>query len=332
MGIIKSFWNGIKTILADGYARAGKRFFKTCVWIKNQVVSFFKYHWEKVAKTKIVSHFLAYLKLHKATSIVFIVSLVLLFFCIGYIQNIYFVDKPDTRFDVSAVNCKQSHITSEIEYKRSGDDIATLSIKCTKTSQKASRIIVTTSDKFRLLPTYRDEAQEEWSKKHTSRPEGKLRKKWWEFWIRNDNQENTKLEESRVSVSYVRRLKPESEYTVFEFEGNIFGNNLQELNLNFMLGMSGNTPPKIIVRGFDDNISISKKFPEPDYASSEQYLTFTPNLDFYPPIKINGVDKILIYRAQFNAFLAGAFAALFSSICIDILMEIIKYIETDGKS
>jgi hypothetical protein len=334
MRIIRSFWNVIKTRLAN-YARDVKRLFKICVWIKNQVVSFFKNHWQKVAKTKIVSHCLAYLKLRRATSIVCIVSLILLFFCISYIQNIYFVDKPDTRFDVGLVNCKQSHITSTIEYKRSGDDIVTLSITCTKASQEASRIIVTTSDKFRLLPKYRDVAQKEWSKKNMSRPEGELRKEWWEFWIRNDNQENTRLEESKVLVSYGRELKPEMENTDFEFEGNVFGNNLQELNLDFILGTNGsigNATRKIIVKGFDDNISISKKFPETDNGSSEEYLYFTPNLDFNPPIKISGIDKILIYRAQFNAFLAGAFAALFSSICIDILMEMIKYIETDGKS
>ena len=133
----------------------------------------------------------------------------------------------------------------------------------------------------------------------------------------------------------------QGEWHVFheEFEGNIFGTSVQELNLDFNLNVGSTTfdirkiPQRIYIAGIGDS-NIVTVYPEPTerYPLGLGYV-YTPGLGRESPnnIKLTAIDRSMIYKTQFRIFALGMIAGIFASIVATILTEVVGYIEMKGK-
>ena len=128
--------------------------------------------------------------------------------------------------------------------------------------------------------------------------------------------------------------QPQDKGTIQEsFEGNLFGANKSQLNLDLNIDSSYIPKPipfKIMVVGLS-NMDITDVLPEPDerlpYAIIYNNQVLNDDL-FGIDLKISGIDRVGINQNQFYNLLIGLGLGLVFSVITTIFYDIISFIDT----
>jgi hypothetical protein len=249
----------------------------------------------------------AYVVKHKASTCVVLGALVIVFICLGLIYSIYTIDKPRTNIDIVTNFSKSSSLTLKkvivnLLYHPSDKDRVEITLDFDRDRPSSNPNLLITVPERLILVNHSFNVERTWT---------------------------------YLPGMYYFQIKPEDSYQFSTaFEGNIFGKNIQELNLDFSVIINSvfssinDIPYTIYIQGLVDT-NIGSIYPKPtaQYPSQIRYEYKPGSLESLNAISMSALNKNMVYKTQFYLFALGTIVSLCASVLVDSLMKMIEHIE-----